>query len=501
MSYFRIVELSAPETILSATVFIILMADGFVFKGADIKKRMLVSVLLGFIGCITACFSIGIPAYSGALDSGMLVSSTLTNWIKIALILCGILTIFISYESLNIINVGEYYSMLLLSLIGMLFLVSSDNLLMVFISLELIGIALYILTAFYKGNKYSLEAGFKYFIFGGVTSAVFLFGLSLIYGITGSLELNQIVRALPSHGQMPLLWLSLVMIIAGFGFKIAAAPFHLWAPDVYQCAPIPSAAFIASGSKLAAFYFFTKLMVLGFDSVVGRGGWGDFAAGWIPLLCILSIASVVIGNIAAIVQKEVRRLLAYSAIAHAGYMLLGSIACGNYESRVDGMSSLIFYSVTYSFTALGAFAVIAIIEQNNSGKSSFSEFAGLYEKSPFLSIAMAIFLLSLAGIPPLAGFFGKFYLFSAVASMEPSHLGMVWLVALAVIMSAVSLYYYLLVLKQIFVVEPSNKDAVTAPPVIKSIIILIALIVVVCGLYPDLILNVFGLASAVKDSF
>ncbi|MGC8828401.1 MAG: NADH-quinone oxidoreductase subunit N [Verrucomicrobiia bacterium] len=500
MNYLKILELSKPETFLSVTVFVVLAFDLFFCKGAEIKKRLLNSSIISVVGCIAALVSIGSPGYSGGLDAGILVSSSLTNWIKIVLILCCIFTVLISYESLWIINVGEYYSMVLLALVGMLFLVSSENLLMIFISLELIGIALYVLTAFHKGDRNSLEAGFKYFIFGGAISAMFLFGLSLIYGITGSMELSQIVNALPAYGKTPLLMLGITMIVAGFGFKIAAAPFHLWAPDVYQCAPIPSAAFIASGSKLASFYLFTKLMVNGFDNISGRGEWGSFVAGWIPLLCALSVASVVIGNIAALIQREVRRLIAYSAVAHSGYILLGAIACGNSETRFAGMNALVFYSVTYAFTTLGIFALIATIEKNY-GVSSFKEFSGLYKKSPILSIGMAIFLLSLAGIPPLAGFFGKFYLFSVVVSMEPLRLKMLWIVVVAVIMSAVSLYYYLLILKQIFVVEASDNLPFTVAPLLKVITIIIALGIVLFGVYPDLLLNIFGLDIVVKDSF
>ncbi|MGC8742500.1 MAG: NADH-quinone oxidoreductase subunit N [Verrucomicrobiia bacterium] len=499
MSYIKIIELTVPETILAITIFIILSVDLFFYQMAEIRKRLLVSSVLSIAGCVAAIVSIGLPVYNGELNSGVLVSSSLTNWIKIALILCSIFTVLISYESLWIINVSEYYSMILLALVGMLFLVSSENLLMIFISLELIGISLYVLTAFYKGNKYSLEAGFKYFIFGGVTSAFFLFGLSLIYGITGSIELSKIVKVLPVRGEMTLLMLSLAMIIGGFGFKIAAAPFHLWTPDVYQCAPIPSAAFIASGSKLAAFYFFTKLMVVGFDNISGRGEWGRFIAGWIPMLCSLAVASILIGNLAALVQREFRRLIAYSAVAHAGYILLGTIACGNSSSRINAMSAVVFYTVTYALTTIGIFAVVSAIEKNYH-HSSFKEFSGLYKKSPLLSIAMAIFLLSLAGIPPLAGFFGKFYLFSAAASMEPARLGMVWIVVIAVVMSAVSLYYYLLVLKQIFVVEPENNSPFTELPLIRLVVIILAIVILLLGIYPDLLLNTLGLNLIVKGS-
>ncbi len=500
MSYLKMIELSSPEIILTIALFLILTVDLFIINNAGSRVRMLVSASISIIGCVLAIAFIGSPTFRGALEGGILVLFPLTNWVKIALIICAIITILISVESLNLANIGEYYAMLLLSLIGMLFLVSSENLLMVFISLELVGISLYILTAFYKGNRNSVEAGFKYFVFGGITSAIFLFGLSIIYGLTGSLELKEIVRLLPVNSQMPLLMLALAMIVVGFGFKIAAAPFHLWAPDVYQCAPLPTTAFIASGSKLAAFYFFSKLMVNGFENVSGRAGWSDFSSGWLPMFSVIAIASVVIGNVTAIVQKEVRRLLAYSAVAQAGYMLLGSISCANYETRFIGMNSLIYYAITYSLTMLGAFACVVAVE-NNFSKSSFSEFSGLYKKSPLLSFAMVVFLLSLAGIPPLSGFLGKFYLFSTTARMDQSQLKMMWIVIVAVLMSAVSLYYYLLVLKQIFVKEPQNDKAFIVPTLLKLVIVFLAIAVVVFGIFPELMFGYLGLNNVVKSGF
>jgi len=218
------------------------------------------------------------------------------------------------------------------------------------------------------------------------------------------------------------------------------------------------------------------------------------------MFSVIAVASAVIGNITAIVQTEVRRLLAYSAVAQAGYMLLGSIACANYETRFVGMNSLIFYATTYSLTMLGAFACVAAVENNNY-KSSFSEFSGLYKKSPLLSIAMAIFLLSLAGIPPLAGFLGKFYLFSATARMDRSQLKMMWIVVVAILMSAVSLYYYLMVLKQIFVKEPLNDNPFVVPILLKLVIVFLAIAVIVFGIFPELMFDYLGLNNVVKNAF
>ena len=235
------------------------------------------------------------------------------------------------------------------------------------------------------------------------------------------------------------------MTVIGFGFKVAAVPFHLWAPDAYEGAPTPSAAFIASGSKVASFFIFAKVMMIGFAGAEGSGAWRDYASGWVPVIAIVAGLSMILGNLVAIVQSSVKRLLAYSAIAHAGYMLLGVLSHDK-----QAVASLIYYAVTYGLTTIGAFGVVAVVE-DRAGDDKLSSFAGLSRRAPVISFCMMIFMLSLAGIPPLAGFFGKFYVFTAALKTGAPNLGLLWLVILAIAMSAVSLYYYLQVLKQIYV--------------------------------------------------
>jgi len=261
-------------------------------------------------------------------------------------------------------------------------------------------------------------------------------------------------------------------------------PFHLWAPDAYEGAPTPSAAFIASGSKVASFFIFAKVMMIGFAGAEGSAAWRSFSSGWLPLLATLAALSMVLGNLAAIVQSSVRRLLAYSAVAHAGYMLLGILANGE-----RGLASLLYYAATYGLTALGAFGVVSVIEER-AGEDRISAFAGLSRRAPMLACCMMVFMLSLAGIPPLAGFFGKFYLFTAALAAGSTSMGLLWLVVLAIAMSAVSLYYYLQVLKQIYVADA----AVSAPPipvpvVHQVVLVLLALSVLLFGCAPDLMLD------------
>jgi NADH-quinone oxidoreductase subunit N len=275
------------------------------------------------------------------------------------------------------------------------------------------------------------------------------------------------------------------MTLVGFAFKIAAAPFHLWAPDAYQGAPVPSAAFIASGSKVASFVVLGKIVLVGFAPVHGSAGWHAMVAGWSPVLAALAALSIVIGNLVALAQSNVRRLLAYSAVAHAGYTLIGFVA----GSR-DGFSAALFYTTVYAVTLVGAFGVIGVVRRETGG-DDFSNFAGLAGRSPLLAGCMAIFMLSLAGIPPLAGFFGKFYLFGAALHAGGDQ-GLLWLVALALVGSFVSLYYYLLVLKVIFVVEPSIATVPLReripPDVVQQITVgVLAAVVLFLGIMPDLL--------------
>ncbi len=273
----------------------------------------------------------------------------------------------------------------------------------------------------------------------------------------------------------------MVMVVIGFGFKVAAAPFHFWAPDVYEAAPAPSAALIASGSKVAGFVIFFRVMTLGFAGAEGSGALGGYVAGWVPVIVVLAVFSMVLGNLVAIRQTSVRRLLAYSAIAHVGYMLLG-IAAHTERS----FEALLYYALTYALTTVGAFGVVAVVEDQVGG-DTLADFAGLSRRAPVLSGCMFVFLLSLAGIPPLAGFFGKFYLFVATVGAEPR---LLWVVVLAIAMSAVSLYYYLQVLKRIYIANsPEGAGPVRVPALSQVVLCLIALGVVLLGCFPNLLLQ------------
>src|SRR5438094_1291455 len=450
MNYLELLKLAAPETIVVVTALVVLIADLVALRGLELRFRLLIGALISCVGCAAAIgWMLVLPEHANFLQ-GMLVIDPLTQLVKFAVLVLAIFTVLISIETDFTSHAGEYVALVLLAAVGMMLLVGSEDILMIFISLELTSLSLYILTAFNKRNLKSAEAALKYFLFGGMSAAFTLFGLSLLYGLSGATNLGQIAAALKGKGLDPLLVVAIVMTVIGFGFKVAAVPFHLWAPDAYEGAPTSSAAFIASGSKVASFFIFAKVMLLGFAGAEGSGAWRGYAPGWVPVVAVVAAASMVLGNLTAIVQTSVRRLLAYSAIAHAGYMLLGVLSHGG-----ASLASLVYYAVTYGLNTVGAFGVVLVVEQQAGGES-VADFAGLSRRAPLVSFCMMIFLLSLAGIPPLAGFFGKFYVFTAAVNAQAKNLGLLWLVVFAIAMSAVSLYYYLPVLKQIYVAEASR---------------------------------------------
>ena len=472
MSYLELLKLASPEAIVTLTALIVLaigIATGrrTVVAGVAPAKPpepaagtapvavTIVCTLVAALGLIVAIAAIVMLPSRADLFRGMLVISPLNSLFEIVCLVLAFFTILLASRETS--NYGEYLAIVLLATIGLLLLVSSEELLMIFIGLELTGLSLYLMTAFDKGDIRSAEAGLKYFLFGSTASAFTLFGLSLIYGMAGSTSLAAIANRLSTEALSPLLFGGLVMTLVGFAFKIAAAPFHLWAPDTYQGAPVSSAAFIASGSKVASFVVLGKIMLVGFSSIHGSADWHAMVAGWSPVLAALAAFSILIGNFVALVQTNLRRLLAYSAVAHAGYTLLGIIAGGR-----QGFTATLFYTTIYAFTLVGAFGVVALVRRETGG-DNLPDFAGLYARSPLLAGCMAVFMLSLAGLPPLAGFFGKFYLFSVAFRAGANH-GLLWLVVVALFGSLISLYYYLIVLKVIFQTQGAERPRQSSVP-------------------------------------
>src|SRR5512132_165732 len=448
MSYLELLKLASPEAVVVLTALVVLSVS------LVAKRAAAVCAFVAALGIVIAIVAVTFLPRNETLFGGMLVISPLTSLFKIICLALAFFTILLTQAEKAPRHPGEYLALVLLATVGLMLLVESEELLMIFIGLELLGLSLYVMAAFDKTDARSAEAGLKYFLFGSTSSAFTLFGISLIYGMLGTTSLAAISAKLAATSVQPLLAVGIVMTLVGFAFKIAAAPFHLWAPDAYQGAPVSSAAFIASGSKVASFVVLGKIMLVGFSPIHGSADWHAMVVGWSPVLAALAAFSILIGNLVALVQSNLRRLLAYSAVAHAGYTLLGLVAGGR-----EGFSATLFYTTIYAFTLLGAFGVVALVRRETGG-DDLQNFTGLRARSPLLAGCMAVFMLSLAGLPPLAGFFGKFYLFSAAFRAGANH-GLLWLVALALFGSLISLYYYLIVLKVIFV------DAATQTSVVK----------------------------------
>ena len=485
MSYLELLHLVSPEATVTVTALIVL-AVGLTGSRRNSSAATAPPVatsagtLIAALGLFLAVFAVlHLPPNEIRFD-GTLVISPLTSLFKIICVTLAFFAVLLGRDEKSLArNHGEYLAILLLATIGLMLLVGSEELLMIFIGLELTGLSLYVMTAFDKTDVRSAEAGLKYFLFGSTASAFTLFGLSLVYGMSGHTGLAAIAPKLAAGPVQPLLIAGLVMTLVGFAFKVAAAPFHLWAPDTYQGAPTTSAAFIASGSKVASFFVLGKMVLIGFDPLAGRADWHAMIAGWTPVLATLAALSIVIGNLVALVQKNIRRLLAYSAVAHAGYTMVGLVAGGT-----NGFGATLFYVTIYAFTLIGAFGVVALVRRETGG-DNLSDFTALRSRSPLLAGSMAIFLLSLAGLPPLAGFFGKFYLFSA-AIRSGDHHGLLWLVALALFGSLISLYYYLIVLKVIFIDQSPTAVARLGPNFLPKLsVAVLAGIVLLLGLFPE----------------
>jgi NADH-quinone oxidoreductase subunit N len=482
-------DMLMPELIVVITALVVLLTDVTLIRGKSLCLRGIVGGVLSVLGCVLAAARAQLPS---AFPFEILSITPMVVAAKTAILVLACFTALIRPRFTQ--HIGEYFALLLLAVVGLMLLVSTTNLLLIFIALELLSISLYALVAFEKFSLAASEAALKYFLFGGMAAAFTLFGISLLYGMTGSIDLREIATHLKDKTPEPVFYLALVMTLIGFAYKLAAAPFHLWAPDAYQGAPTPVAAFIASGSKIGSFMVLARILFEGFGNSHGSAGWGHFQAGWMPMIAVIAVTSMIVGNVAAIAQTNVKRLLAYSAIAHGGYALLALFAKGPQSI----MPALMFYVITYAVTVLGAFAVVSVVESDKR-RGDFSDFAGLSRRAPVLSACLAIFMLSLAGIPPLVGFVGKFFVFVATTGGE-ENLRLLWLVIVAISASAVSLYYYLQVLKRVYVMDvPAQPAPLATSKMTLAVILVLAVIVLALGCMPDLLLG--QLQSLASPSF
>ncbi|MBH53629.1 MAG: hypothetical protein CMI18_04700 [Opitutaceae bacterium] len=486
MNYPQLFLTTLPELIVVLGMFVALGFDYTKYKELDPQTRSnkvaalsTIALMLGLAGVVWQFLQVtdGSKTFSNSFN-GQVVLTPLTLWFKGLIFVLALFVVQFAKTDVPNKHVSEYFGLILLSTLGMGFLITAQNLIMLFVSIELISLSLYGLTTFQTDKKFSVEAGIKYFTIGGVSSAFLLFGLSYLFGATNELSFEGITAAITS-GAAPqnYVLIASAFLVVGLGFKIAAAPFHLWAPDTYQCGPVPVAAWVASGSKIASFFLLVQL----FGPVLETSEQKETLIAGIVLVSVLSM---VLGNIGALRQSCVKRLLAYSSIAHAGYILIGLVAANE-----DGSISVLFYAVIYSLATLGAFATIGIIDSRLGREAQIDDFNGTWKQNPGLSILFMIFILSLAGIPPLSGFFGKFYLFMAAIGSQPEIAswseGFYWLVAVALLMSAVSLFYYVKVLKAFLVSADTPKlPSIQITKAEGAGLLLLAVLVVYLGIYP-----------------
>lgn len=486
LDYAGLARALRPETALVAGALAILGVDISFLRRAKAALRLRAAVAAASIAVVAALAFCLRTGSSGEVFGGVLVLDSLGTAARAALLCLTLVVLGVSAGAAVPRRPAEYCAIILFATAGFTLMAAAQQLLLAFLALELASLSLYVLAGFDLSSPKSAEAAMKYFLLGAISSAFLLFGFSLIYGLSGTIDLTQIAIVLARQGPSPLLTVALVMVLVAFGFKAAAAPFHLWAPDVYEGAPAPSAALIASGSKLAGIVLFTRLLWPGLGAVAGEVSSARSGAGWLPVLAILSGASLLLGNLAALAQTSLRRLLAYSAIAHAGALLLGVIVVGS-----SGPGPVFYYAATYGLATAGAFGIVGVLERTG-GSLQIAGLAGLSRRSPLLAGCLLIFILSLAGVPPLAGFFGKFAVFAAALKLGGVAGPAGWLAVAAILLSTVALYYYLIVVKQAFVAPaPANPAPIAVSPVALATLVAAALAVIILGIFPSLLLGLF----------
>ena len=433
-----------PEMVITGTLLLVVVAD----IAVPVLRRSL-TFALTVLG-LAAAFVLTLPLIAvqpGSMFYGMIALDPMAVFFKAFLVLASLLVVLAAPGSKEFSrsNLGEFYALLLGVTLGMMLLASSTDLLMFFLSLEMVSLGSYIMVGYLRNDRQSNEASLKYILFGAVSTGAMLYGITLLFGVTGTTKMvaiRHVLAGAAASGENSLILLvSTVLILAGLGFKIAAVPFHFWCPDVYTGAPTPVTAFLSVAPKAAGFAIFMRFFFTGLSQAGPQLTWSTFASiNWMPIVMVLSIVTMTFGNIAALRQENMKRLMAYSSIAHAGYILMGVVVLTS-----EGLQAVLVYLVTYLFMNLGAFMIVIEI-YNRTGSFELKDYRGFYRRSPFLSISMSIFLLSLMGIPPLAGFFGKFYVFAAAVNRD-----LAWFAVIGAINSVVAVYYYVRVMKTMMI--------------------------------------------------
>ncbi len=459
----------APVLVLSIFAMLILVLD---LWGGRNKSLLVFTSLVGLLmTAISAFAKYPIPAYS--FNDSYVVDHLSLFFICIFTISSALaILLSVEYNEREGIRAGEYYALILFCTVGMILLASSTDMIMIFLGIEIVSICLYVLAGIRRNDHRSNEAALKYFLLGAFATGFLLYGMTLVYGSTGSTNLFKIAEFVknPSAQSNPLLMMGLVLLVIGFGFKVASVPFHMWAPDVYQGAPTPVTAFMAVGPKAAAFAAFFRVFADAFP---------EMSSSWEMLLSIIAVLSMFVGNLGAIMQTNIKRMLAFSSISHAGYILMAVIAKNSL-----GSSSLLFYMLSYAFMTFGVFGIVIILGRKGEENLEIKNYSGLAYKHPVIALSMTIFLLSLAGLPPFAGFVAKFYLFSA-AIQE----GLLTLVIIAVLNSAISFYYYLKVVVFMYMKEPEAEFKISLTPITLFVVFIGVVGTINLGIFPNSIIT------------
>jgi NADH-quinone oxidoreductase subunit N len=452
-----------PVLILSGWGMVLLMVELFVRK----ERSALIGWLsmIGIVGALIALAMLWRQNVSGF--GGMVVLDGMAAFLSSVGLVATLFTVWVSvnYNRDRGIERGEYYTLLLFSTSGVLLMAQAANLIVVFLGLELFSIPLYILAGFARPQLESEEAAIKYFLLGAFATGFLVYGIALVYGATGTTDLASVAQVAQTGRSATLLLVGAGLLIVGLGFKVAAVPFHMWTPDVYEGAPTPITGFMSVAAKAAGFAALSRVLLFGLAAV---------RLDWIPVVAILSALTMIVGNVVALSQTNLKRMLAYSSIAHAGYMLMG-VAAGNQA----GLSAVMFYLLSYTFTNIGAFAVLTALARREGEDQTFPQYAGLMRKHPWLTAAMALFMLSLTGIPPTGGFFGKYYLF--LAAVE-GNLG--WLAILGVLTSVISAFFYLRVIVDMTMREPEREMPGSVYPALVTTLAVTALGTLILGVWP-----------------
>jgi NADH-quinone oxidoreductase subunit N len=455
-----------PELVITAGSLLVLIADVALPRA---QRAALGWVTLAVLAA-TALSLVPFASTRVEVAHGLIAVDQFALFFKIVFLLAAAITVLMSMRYLAVegVSPGEYYFLILCATLGMMIMAGGIDLVTIFIGLETMAVSFYILAGFIKPNQRSNEAAVKYFLLGAFSLGILLYGMSLMYGLSGTTNLRAMATLLGGQDRDPRLVLAVILMVAGVGFKIAAVPFHMWAPDVYEGAPTPVTAFLSVGSKAASFAMLIRIFMEGLPSM---------SADWRLLFWVLSIVTMTVGNVAAVTQSNIKRMLAYSSIAHAGYVLIGIVA-----GTTRGVTATLIYLLIYSFMQLGAFAVVVMLRRHDVVGDELKDFSGLYLRSPFAAFAMLLFMLSLGGIPPTAGFMGKFWLFSA--AIDAQYYG---LAVIGVLNSAVSLYYYVRVVVFMYVKHETLGSEPVASPALNLALAIAVAATLVLGVYPRLL--------------